>query len=213
MHDMVDEFRDALDDRLITAVAAGARIRVLAISGSLRAASLNSAVLRAARIVSSERVRLEIYDRLAELPHFDPDLDGDSVPEVVMDLRARMAAADGVLLCVPEYAWGIPGSFKNALDWTVSSGSLAEKPVAILKVSHPSRGAHAHAALKLVLAALNAELLDDPALSVPVDARRLDGCGELSHPDVIAAVRHAVEALARAIGQRPNDLPAETADR
>src|SRR5512140_2229629 len=100
---------------------------ILAISGSLKSSSTNSAVLRAAAVAAARRGGLVVIDHSArDLPHFDPDLEADP-PEVVSRFRAACEAAAGVLLSVPDYAFGIPGSFKNALDWTVGSGSLYGK--------------------------------------------------------------------------------------
>ena len=93
--------------------------RILLISGSTRGASTNTALLRTACDVSPRGVEPELYDGLTGLPHFNPDDDADPLPPAVADLRARIAAADAVLFCTPEYAGALPGSFKNLLDWTV----------------------------------------------------------------------------------------------
>jgi chromate reductase, NAD(P)H dehydrogenase (quinone) len=97
---------------------------ILAISGSLRRSSINSAVLRAAAATAArDGIRVVIDDSVRKLPHFDPDLE-IAPPAAVLRFRAECQDAAGVLLAVPEYTFGIPGSFKNALDWTVRSGSL-----------------------------------------------------------------------------------------
>jgi len=97
---------------------------ILALSGSLKLHSLNSAALRAAAsTVARDGIVVEVDDSVRRLPHFDPDLEA-APPETVVRFRGRCEAAAGVLLAVPEYAFGIPGAFKNALDWTVGSGSL-----------------------------------------------------------------------------------------
>src|SRR5262245_35885591 len=116
---------------------------ILAISGSLRRDSVNGAALRAAASAAArDRIPLTISDAVRELPPFDPDLEA-SPPLVVVRFRAACEAAAGVLFAVPEYAFGIPGAFKNALDWTVGSGSLYRKHVALLNVAPPGRGARA----------------------------------------------------------------------
>ena len=112
---------------------------ILAISGSLKRSSINSAVLRAAALAAArDGVVVDIDDAVRQLPHFDPDLEG-TPPDVVLRFRARCESAAGLLFAVPEYAFGIPGSFKNALDWTVGSGALYRKPVALLDVAPPGR--------------------------------------------------------------------------
>ena len=90
--------------------------KILAFSGALRKASTNTALVRAAKQLAPEGVEIEIYDGIATLPFFDQDLESD-VPAVVADFRAKIAAADGVLIASPEYNYSIPGVLKNALDW------------------------------------------------------------------------------------------------
>jgi chromate reductase len=122
------------------------RCSVLLISGSLRAASSNSALLRTAVAVAPGDVEARIYDGLGGLPHFNPDDDpeGGPVPAAVADLRAQLKGAGALLFCIPEYAGALPGSFKNLLDWTVGGGETYGMPVGWVDVSGPGRGAAAH---------------------------------------------------------------------
>lgn len=124
-------------------------VRILAISGSLRAMSSNSALLRTAAAVAPPGVEITQYEGLARLPHFNPDDDLGDPPEPVLELRAQVGAADALLFCVPEYAHGMPGSLKNALDWLVSSIELPGKHVALLNAS--PMATHAQAALRETL--------------------------------------------------------------
>src|SRR2546430_802254 len=107
---------------------------MLGISGSLRAVSSNTSVLQAIAAVAPAGVAITVYDRLADLPPFNPDLDreGDAPPAIVLDLRARIGAADALVISSPEYAHGVPGVLKNALDWLVSSLEFPGKPVALI---------------------------------------------------------------------------------
>src|SRR4051794_4232764 len=116
-------------------------MRVLGIAGSLRATSSNAAILRVA-----SGVMLDEYDGLSALPHFSPDLDTAPLPAAVADLRARVAAADALFVSSPEYAHGIPGSLKNALDWLVSALEALHKPCLLVSAS-PGGAAYAHAQL------------------------------------------------------------------
>jgi chromate reductase len=102
-------------------------MRILAISGSLRAASSNTAVLQAAAFLAPAGVEIVLYTGLGDLPHFNPDLDTDDPPEVVRALRHEIGQCDGLLICSPEYAHGVAGAMKNALDWLVSSVEFPEK--------------------------------------------------------------------------------------
>jgi len=171
---------------------------VLAISGSLRRTSINSAVLRgAATSAARDGFRVRVDESIRALPHFDPDLETDP-PEPVLRFRAACEAAAGVLLAVPEYAFGIPGAFKNALDWTVGSGSLYRKPVTVLGTAHPTRGGHVREALDLVLVAMGAEAVHH---ALPVGPEDFDEHGELATRRVLDELAFVVAGLVgRALG-------------
>ena len=106
-------------------------MRILAISGSLRASSSNTALLQAAAALAPQDVEVVLYDGLGDLPHFNPDLDGETVAPAVSSWRSKLRDADGVVFSVPEYAHSVPGVLKNSLDWVVGSGELADKPVTL----------------------------------------------------------------------------------
>ena len=111
-------------------------VHVLAISGSLRSGSSNTILLRAAAELAPRGLSVAFYEGLGELPHFNPDLDDEAnPPPQVREFRDALRAADGVMICSPEYAHGVPGSLKNALDWVVGSGELSGKPVALINAS------------------------------------------------------------------------------
>ena len=120
-------------------------MRILGISGSLRAKSLNTRVLQFAARLALPETDLHLCDVLDCLPHFNPDLDMDSGPAAVMSFRAQVSAAAAVVISSPEYAHGVPGTLKNALDWVVGSGELVGKPVGLWNLS--GRAVHAHASL------------------------------------------------------------------
>jgi len=132
-------------------------MQILAISGSLRAISSNTALLKAAAALAPEGVQIKIYERLGDLPPFNPDRDGDGVFEVVDDFRRRLKAADGVIFSSPEYAHGVPGVLKNALDWVVGSSELVDKPVAMFNAS--PRGTFAQASLTETLTVMSARMV------------------------------------------------------
>ena len=126
-------------------------MKVLAIPGSLRATSSNAALLRAAGELAPAGTELMFYDGLAALPPFSPDLDVEPLPVPVAALRAQVGAVDALAISSPEYAHGMPGSLKNALDWLVSALEPIDKPVLLVSAS-PGGAAHAHAQLLEVLA-------------------------------------------------------------
>lgn len=174
---------------------AGQPVRILAVSGSLRATSSNTALLRAAAALAPEGVAVELYDGIGRLPHFNPDLDDDP-PEPVPDYRARLRAADAVLISSPEYAHGVPGVLKNALDWVVGSGELVYKPVALVNAS--PRSTHGQASLTETLTVMTASLVPEASVAVSMIGRKLDVAGIVADPGLSAALRSAVAALARA---------------
>jgi chromate reductase len=165
---------------------------ILAISGSLRRDSLNSAALRAAaRAAARSGVAVDIDNAVRTLPLFDPDLES-APPASVQRFRSACANAGAVLFAVPEYAFGIPGAFKNALDWTVGSGSLDRKPVALLSVAQVGRGADVRRALERVFTALNCDV---SAHVVPLHPSVV-AAGQIRDQRVVGALLHVVEALA-----------------
>jgi NAD(P)H-dependent FMN reductase len=174
-------------------------MNILAISGSLRAASLNTALVRAAGALAPKGTAYTLYTGMGDLPHFCPEWDTDNPPTAVADLRAQLAWADAVLICTPEYAHGMPGSLKNLLDWTVSTGDFDAKPVAALSAS-PSvdGGAYAHAWLVQILQVLGATLPPDASLRVPLVRSKVDATtGAITDAATAAAIRAALSALGR----------------
>ena len=172
-------------------------MRVLAISGSLRARSSNRALLRAAATLAPG-MEWETYEGLAELPHFNPDEDDDDrpVPPAVAELRARFIAAEGWVISSPEYAHGVPGSLKNALDWLVSCPELPGKPVLLLNASAVG-GDFAQASLTETLRTMSLEVLEE-SLTRPFLLRKLQEGGALDR-DAARTLQTALEALAAAI--------------
>ena len=176
-------------------------MRVLAISGSLRARSSNRALLDAAAALVPPGMDWRTYEALAELPHFNPDDDDDGrpVPPAVAELRARVIAADGWVISSPEYAHGVPGSLKNALDWLVSCPELPGKPVLLLNAS-AAGGSFAQAALAETLRTMSLDVLEG-SLTAPFLSRKLQE-GDTPDADASRKLRAALEALADAIRRR-----------
>jgi chromate reductase len=179
-------------------------MKILAISGSLRRESSNMALLRATASVAPAGMEFLFYEGLAGLPHFNPDMDGESdvPPEPVREWRALVAAADAVLISSPEYAHGLPGSLKNALDWLVSSGELMDVPVVLLNGS-PSGGGHAQASLAETLTMLSARVVVEASRMEPFLRRRL-GPGDGLDRDTADTLGASLAALCGAIGPTEN---------
>jgi chromate reductase len=174
-------------------------MRLLAISGSLRAGSSNTTLLEAARLVAPSDLELVLYDGLAELPAFNPDLDtveGEHLPESVRVLRALVGSADAILICSPEYAHGIPGSLKNLLDWLVGSVEFPFKPVALLKAN--AHSVHAQAQLVEVLTTMNARLVEEASVTVLLPSRDMSAAQIAADHDVSTMLRAALDAIRKA---------------
>jgi chromate reductase, NAD(P)H dehydrogenase (quinone) len=175
--------------------------RVLVVSGSTRATSTNTAACRTAAAVAPGQVEVVCYPDVAVLPHFNPDLDQDPLPSAVAELRAAIAASDAVLFCTPEYAGTLPGSFKNLLDWTVGGTELTDKPVAWLRIAaDPRRGAGAHAHLATVLGYVQARVVHDACLHVPIPRNAVGVDGLVDDRDVRAGIAAALAALVAPAG-------------
>jgi len=140
-------------------------VKVIAISGSLRAGSSNAAMLRTAKQLAPEGMDIELWEGAGALPHFNPDLDDGEPPPSVTEFRELLRSAGGVIICSPEYAHGVPGSLKNALDWLVSDGTLAGKPVMIVTIA-PTRGTFAHAQLAETLRTMSWNVIEEASLTL-----------------------------------------------
>ena len=169
-------------------------MRILAISGSLRALSFNTAALQAAVALAPAGLEIVVYTGLGDLPHFNPDLDTEEPPEIVKALRLEVGRSDGILIASPEYAHGVSGTFKNALDWLVSCVEFPNKPVALINTSQ--RAIHAQAHLREILTTMSARLIGRASVTLPLMGRTLDAAGIVADPDLSDQLREALACLA-----------------
>ena len=175
------------------------KVKILALSGSLRAASINSALLRAAVRLAPPDIAVAVYPGLGALPLFDPDHDANA-PRQVMLLRGAVADADALLIASPEYAHGVTGTIKNALDWLVSFEQFMNKPVAIINTS--PRAHHADDALRETLKTMSADIIEAASVSIPLLGANLDDAGMAASPEVSRSIRGALNEIQRAVMQR-----------
>lgn len=177
------------------AVGVSKSFTVLALSGSLRRASLNTAMLTMATECAPPGLAVTMFTGMGALPLFNPDLESRE-PWQVARLRTGIAGADALLIASPEYAHGVSGVMKNALDWMVASGVLMDKPVALWNAS--PRASHAIAALRETLRVMAARLVDVAGFELLIGH---DSVGRpLPNPDE-AAMRRALLALKTDLGQ------------
>jgi chromate reductase len=178
-------------------VMAEIRKKVLAISGSTRQQSSNHGLLKAIGEMMAERLDITIFRSVADLPHFDPDRNLDHIPDEVVAFRSRLRAADGVIICTPEYAHGVPGSLKNAIDWTVSSSDFSHKPTVLITAS--SDGRFGHQALLETLRVIEAKEVDQLQLLIQFIKTKVDGAGKIIHEDTRTAVQQLMDAFVRCL--------------
>jgi NAD(P)H-dependent FMN reductase len=178
-------------------------MNIIAISGSLRATSLNTAVLQAASRLAPAGATIEIFEGIGNLPFFNSDLDGDRLPREVAEFRAVIGAADGLLISSPEYARGVAGVMKNALDWLVASFEFPNKPVALINTS--PRATHALAALTVTLETMSARLVKDASITLPLLGTANDAVSIAANAEFASPLRRALERYVQAIRAFAND--------
>ncbi|MDQ2804585.1 MAG: NAD(P)H-dependent oxidoreductase [Pseudomonadota bacterium] len=178
--------------------------RILAISGSLRRGSINSAVLTAAVLLAPQDMLIEIYRGLGDLPLFNPDLEGSVFPAAVAEFRRLVASSDGLLICSPEYARGVAGAMKNALDWLVSATEFPGKPTAVVNASQRSTDADAH--LRLTLTTMSARLVTRASIMLPLLGTRYEAGDIVADARFATPLGAALAELAFALRDRPETV-------
>jgi chromate reductase, NAD(P)H dehydrogenase (quinone) len=172
-------------------------MQFLAISGSLRRASTNSAALEALSRLAPAGVEILLYRDLAALPHFNPDDDEDAPPPLAAALRTLVGSSAGLIIAMPEYAHGVPGALKNALDWLVSSDVFPGKPVALINTA--PRAFHAQSALRETLATMSARLVPEAFVSLPLTGQAIDADAIVANERFATALRGALASFVEAI--------------
>jgi chromate reductase len=180
--------------------------KLLLISGSLRAGSSNTAVLQRAAMLGREWFAAHLYDELGALPAFNPDVEelGEAHPRwpaPVQRLRRAIAAADALLVSTPEYAHGLPGALKNALDWLVGSVDFPGIPVGLLNIS--ARSAHAPAQFLETVRTMSAVVVPDAVITLQATTPRRSSGQHPAETQADEAIRRALRALHAAAESSP----------
>jgi len=171
---------------------------LLTVSGSLRAASSNTAALEALALLAPPGVTVRRYDGLDRLPAFNPDLESGDLPTPVARLRTLIGQADAIVISSPEYARGMAGALKNMLDWLVGALEFPGKPVALITTSQ--RAEHAPAQLRLVLTTMSARVVDEASMTLPLLGRTLTAEEIAADGALAGQLRTAISALIAAAG-------------
>jgi NAD(P)H-dependent FMN reductase len=168
--------------------------KVIAICGSTKAASTNLKLIGTIEELARDQFEVSIFQSLEALPHFNPDLDHENPPEAIISFRNELRKHDGILICTPEYAMGVPGTLKNAIDWTVSSMEFSKKPVALITAA--SMGEKAHASLLDTLRIIESEVREETQLLISRAQTKISKDGKITDEKTLSEVIKLVAALA-----------------
>lgn len=183
------------------------KIKILAISGSTRKTSSNLSLIKAIADLTSETFSITVFEGLTDIPHFNPDLDNENPPLQVTSFRRQLREADGIIICTPEYAMGVPGTLKNAIDWTVSSMEFSRKPLAVITAS--LSGEKAHASLLGTLLLIEAQMTDDTQLLIQFIKTKVNGNGKITDNETFNNIKKLTQSLTQIImGDATKLLPA-----
>ena len=170
---------------------------IIAIQGSTRTNATSNLLIEAISALYEEQLIINVYDKIASLPHFNPDDDVENVMTEVKDFRAQIQQADGILICSPEYAHGVPGTLKNALDWTVSSADFYDKPTALITAS--TDGSFGHTAMREILKAIGDDTSEKLQLLISFVKNKVSNQGIITHADTLLAVKELMRNLIETI--------------
>ena len=147
--------------------------------------------------LTKEKFDINIFEGIANIPHFNPDLDNENPPEAVKNFRNQLKEVDGILICTPEYAMGVPGTLKNALDWTVSSCEFSHKPMALITAS--SQGENGHASLLKTLKIIESNVTDDTQLVISYVKTKVSRDNKIIDAATLTQVNSVIESLDKLI--------------
>lgn len=171
--------------------------RILAIIGSTRAQSSNLSLVKELALLTADIFDIEIYDRISELPHFNPDLDKEHPPQMVVALRHKITEADGIIICTPEYVFSLPGSLKNAIEWCVSTTVLSQKATGLITAS--ASGQKGHEELQLVMKTVEAKFNEGSTLLIRGIKSKFDEQQKLKDAETKASLEQFGKALSQLI--------------
>ncbi|WP_430470177.1 NADPH-dependent FMN reductase [Thalassospira lucentensis] len=172
---------------------------VLAICGSLRATSINRTLLHASQMQGLKHaLNITLYDGLGDLPIFNPDNE-QTPPKSVLAFRAQLSHSDAILIASPEYAHGVTGAIKNALDWVVASGEFMQMPVAAINAS--GRATIAQAALIETIRTMDATIIDDACVTIVLNGKNYSTDDIINDPETARLLDQALGSLRKALDE------------
>lgn len=179
------------------------KLNILGISGSTKSKSTALSILNFLSQEYSQEIDLQIYTKLSQLPHFNPELE-EQLPNSVLELRQIIQDVDGIIFCTPEYVFSLPGSLKNLLEWNVSTVLFSNKPVAMIVAA--ASGKKAFESLELILTTIESTLPDESKLLIQGAKGKLNKDGEIEDDQTIKELHILMRSLIHTIGNK-NRIP------
>jgi chromate reductase, NAD(P)H dehydrogenase (quinone) len=170
---------------------------ILAISGSTRKNSTNYHLIKAIAELFKNIFDITVFEGIAELPHFNPDDNNENVSPKVIAFRQLISTANAVIICTPEYAHGVPGSLKNAIDWTVSTNEFSQKPVALITAS--TDGNYAHKAMLETLKVIEAKNIDKHHLLIQFAKTKINAESQITDKTTLDELIKLIQNLEKSI--------------
>jgi chromate reductase len=171
--------------------------KVLVIIGSTRANSSNLKLMKKFEELTVNDFKITFFEELAELPHFNPDLDNENPPLAVVKFRQQITNTDAVIICTPEYVFSLPGSLKNAIEWCVSTTIFAQLPVGLITAS--ATGEKAHEELQLIMNTVEASFKPETTLLIKGISGKFDEKGNLLDAKTIERLKMFRDAFVDSI--------------
>lgn len=176
------------------------RKKVLAISGSTRQNSTNHSLIKAIADLYAADLNVSVYNGIADLPYFNPDFDNEQLSKKVSDFKEQLNNADGIIICTPEYAHGVPGALKNAIDWTVSSCEFSNKPTLLITAS--TDGRFGHNALLETLRVIEAKNIDDLQLLIPFARTKISSDNKITDQKTLEDVKKIISGFIKTLSEK-----------
>ena len=176
------------------------RKKVLAVSGSTRQNSSNHKLINAIATLAADTIEVTLFKSIDALPHFNPDNNNEAVAKEVEDFRQQLWDADGVIICTPEYAHGVPGTLKNAIDWTVSTGEFSHKPTALITAS--TDGRFGHTALLETLKVIEAKNVDQLQMVIQFIRTKVSEESKITDPQTLQDIKELIEHFVTTMNEK-----------